>query len=336
MKAMPCNPSLLETSDALQVQVMLQRWVTGPLFWLVDRWDLQAEMAVGEIHNSPSCFGSILEALSPWPGKRGPWWVWLDNAGTGTLCCRTPLLNTKTVSVRPSLSNSCLLFGLLVLCVWFLVPSSPLSCPQLLPTVVCLGSSEPRRTCLPKLKSSREQISSRLFSKPLAQPRWLEGVPVHCSVDSPEVWLPSARGGSFNISLTLLGWGEEFRRTTNRSLVLSVSRPQTALSPLSPSFSGVLYNRELVAGFWRALLRMGWLPRGPFPFAVAEQPDCCARDSTLLSLWLVSPKSGRCRSPNSPAEPSRFLEREMESALLLSGKAEMCQTLGHWAFFSSF
>lgn len=129
MKAVSCNPSLLVTRYALEMQIMLQRWVTGPLFWLVDRGDLHQRWLWVKSIRSPLALtaSSILEALPLRPGKSGPWWVWLDKAGTGILCCRTQLLDTNTVSVRLSLSNSFLLFGLLVLSVCFFSFPLPLS-----------------------------------------------------------------------------------------------------------------------------------------------------------------------------------------------------------------
>lgn len=80
------------------MQIMLQSWVTEPLFWLVKKWDLQPEMAVGEIHTSSSCFGSVLEALSPRPGKRGLRWAWLGKVGTGALRCMTQPLGLNMLS----------------------------------------------------------------------------------------------------------------------------------------------------------------------------------------------------------------------------------------------
>jgi len=60
---------------------------------------------------------------------------------------------------------------------------------------------------------------------------------------------------------------------------------------------------------------------GQFPFAVADQPDCSAHDSTLLfSLWLLSSKSGHWWSLKSHAELGRFPEQEMESVPAVLGE----------------
>lgn len=95
---------------ALEMQTVLQSWVSEPPSWLLERWDLQPEMAVGEIHTSSSCFGSGLDALSPRLGKGGFQWVWLGKVGAGILCCVTDTWYGCNTSVRLSLLNSCLFF----------------------------------------------------------------------------------------------------------------------------------------------------------------------------------------------------------------------------------
>lgn len=123
---------------ALEMQIILQSWVTELLFWLVERWDLQPEMVVGEIHTFPFFLGSVLVALSPGTGKWGPWWVWQGKLGTGVLCCVTQL-GMSTPSTRgccfPILGNFVFLFF------GFFFPSSLSNHQRSLLPAICLGSS---------------------------------------------------------------------------------------------------------------------------------------------------------------------------------------------------